>query len=206
MCGVVEQHPVQSALVSPFGELGEFAAHEQHFYTYIYWMRGHVTIQGAQAAELILIRGRHFGDQRAFAVHDLVVRKRQNVIFRERIHEREGDLVMHVLTEERVGRAVAQHVVHPAHVPLKVEAETAVIAGLVTIGHAVDSSAIIMTSGWSVRMNSLSKAQKVDRFKIFASAVDVGPPLVLAVVVKVKHGSDPRLRAGRPCGTSRSRT
>ena len=184
---VIEQHPVQPALVGPFGELGELAAHEQHLLARV---RGHVAVQRAQAAELVLIRGRHLADQRALAVHDLVVRKRQDVVFRERIHEREGDLVVHVLAEERVSRAVAQHIVHPAHVPLEVEPKAAVIARL---GHHRPRGGLL-GDHHDVRMVGqdvfVEQAQEVDRFQILAPAVDVGPPFVLAVVVQIQHGGD----------------
>ena len=124
---IIQQHPVQSALVRPFGELCKLAAHEQHLLARVC---GHVAVQRAQTAELILVRRRHLADERALAVHDLIVRERQDVVFGKGVHEREGDLVVHVLAEERVRRAVAQHVVHPAHVPLEVEAQTAVVTRL----------------------------------------------------------------------------
>ena len=81
---IIEQHPVQPALIGPFGELRELAAHEQHLLARV---RGHVAEQRAQAAELVLIRGRHLADQRALAVHDLVVRKRQDIVFRKGIEK-----------------------------------------------------------------------------------------------------------------------
>ena len=118
------------------------------------------------------------------------MRERQDIVFGEGIHEREGDLVVHVLAEKRVRRAVAQHIVHPAHVPLEVEAQAAVVAGFRDHrpcgGFLRDHHDIRMVGQYVF----VQQPQKIDRFEVFASAVDVRPPLVLAVVVKVEHGGD----------------
>ena len=118
------------------------------------------------------------------------MRERQNIVFGEGIHERERDLVVHVLAEERVGRAVAQHIVHPAHVPLEVEAQTAVIAGF--RDHRPRGG--LLRDHHDVRMVGqyvlIEQAQEVDRFEVLASAVDVRPPFILAVVVQIQHGRD----------------
>ena len=118
------------------------------------------------------------------------MRERQDIVFGEGIHERERDLVVHVLAEERVGRAVAQHIVHPAHVPLEVEAQTAVIAGF--RDHRPRGG--LLRDHHDVRMIGqyvlVEQTQEVDRFEILASAVDVRPPFILAVVVQIQHGRD----------------
>ena len=36
----------------------------------------------------------------------------------------------------------------------------------------------------------VEQAQEVDRFEVLASAVDVRPPFILAVVVQIQHGRD----------------
>ena len=61
-------------------------------------------------------------DEAALAVHDFIVADGQDEILAERVEEAERDLVVVARTEERVGLHVAEHVVHPAHVPLEVEA------------------------------------------------------------------------------------
>ena len=184
---IIEQHPVQAALIRPLGELRELAAHEQHL---LARMRGHVAVQRTQTAELVFIRGRHLADERALAVHDLIMRERQDIVFGEGIHERERDLVVHILAEERVGRAVAQHIVHPAHVPLEVEAQTAVIAGF--RDHRPRGG--LLRDHHDVRMIGqyvlVEQAQEVDRFEVLASAVDIRPPFILAIVVQIQHGRD----------------
>ena len=184
---IIQQHPVQSALVRPFGELCKLAAHEQHLLARVC---GHVAVQRAQTAELIFIRRRHLADERALAVHDLIVRERQDVVFGKGVHEREGDLVVHVLAEERVRRAVAQHVVHPAHVPLEVEAQTAVVTRL---GHHRPCGGLL-GDHHNVRMIGqdvlVEQPQEVNGLEVLTAAVDVRPPFALPVVVQIQHGSD----------------
>ena len=84
-----------------------------------------VTDQQPVIPQLAPLVARHLVEQRALAVHDLVVRERQDEVLRERVHERERDQVVVVAAIQRVERHVAQRVVHPAHVPLEVEAEAA---------------------------------------------------------------------------------
>ena len=63
-------------------------------------------------------------------MHHFVVADGQHKVLAERIEEAEGNLVVVACAEERIGLHVAEHVVHPAHVPLEVEAQAAVRSGL----------------------------------------------------------------------------
>ena len=58
-------------------------------------------------------------------MHDLVVRERQHEVLGERVQHRERDLVVMPAAVHRILLDVLEHVVHPAHVPLVAEAETA---------------------------------------------------------------------------------
>jgi hypothetical protein len=68
--GVLEQVPVQRALVAPLALLGQLAAHEQQL---LAGVRPHVGVQAAQVGELLPAIARHLRVQRALAVDDLVV-------------------------------------------------------------------------------------------------------------------------------------
>ena len=89
-------------------------------------MSHHVAEEGAQVSELVVVLAGHLVDQAAFAVHYFVVADGQHEVLAEGIEEAEGDFVVVACAEERVGLHVAEHVVHPAHVPLEVKAQTAV--------------------------------------------------------------------------------
>ena len=56
------------------------------------------------------------------AVHDFVVRQRQNEILRESVVETEDDIAVMMLAVDRLFGDVIQGVVHPPHVPLVAEA------------------------------------------------------------------------------------
>ena len=97
---------------------------------------------------------------------------------------------MHVLAEERVSRAVAQHIIHPAHVPLEVKAQTAVVAGF---GYHRPCGGLL-GDHHNVRMVGqdvlVEQPQEVNGFEVLASAVNIRPPFALPVVIQIQHGSD----------------
>ncbi len=129
--------------------------------------------------------------QRALAVHDLVVGERQDEVLVQRIDEREGQLVVVEATMDRVVLEVAQRVVHPAHVPLEAEAEPADVGGprdrrpgRRLLGGR-DHSRL-------ARMDELVHLlEERDRLQVLAAAVAVRHPLaLLAGVVEVEHRGD----------------
>ena len=182
---IAEQHPVQRFVFVPFNELAELLAHEQQLFAGV---RGHVAIEGAQVGELLFVVAGHLVDQAALAVHDLVVADGQHKVFAESVEEAERDLAVVARAEERVGLHVAEHVVHPAHVPLEVEAETAVGrrfchqrpgSGFLRDHHLVRVTA---------EHRRVALLQEGDGLQVFLAAVDVLLPFaVAAVVVEVKH-------------------
>src|SRR6478735_6326396 len=68
---------------------------------------------------------RYLAQQRALAVHHLVVADRQYEVLAPGVHQRERHLVVVVLAVDRLVLHVLQRDVHPAHVPLQPEAEAA---------------------------------------------------------------------------------
>lgn len=141
---VAQQHPVQRLCLVPLGELAELLTHEQQLLARV---GHHVAKEGAQVCKLGVVLAGHLVDQAALAVHHLIVADGQHKVLAEGVEEAEGDLVVVAGTEERVSLHVAEHIVHPAHVPLEVEAKAPSEAGFVTMGHAVDSSAIMYLWG-----------------------------------------------------------
>ena len=120
---VVQQHPIQLLFLVPLRELAKLLPHEQQL---LAGVGHHVAEEGAQVGKLSIVLARHLVDQAALAVHHFIVADGQHKVFAEGIEEAEGDLVVVARAEERVGLHVAEHVVHPAHVPLEVEAQAAV--------------------------------------------------------------------------------
>ena len=143
----------------------------------------------SQIRELPRVTG-HLVDQRALAVHDFVVRQRQHEILGERIPDRERQPVV-VVAGDRPGPARSSRACR-ASSPCSTSGRTRGrrYTGRETIGHAVDSSAMTCTSGWS-RYTVVELAQERDRVEVLLAAVRVGNPLAgLARVVEVEHRRD----------------
>ena len=183
-----EQVPVEAFLVVPFAALGEFAAHEQQFFAGV---APHVAVVGAQVGELLPAVAGHFREQRAFAVHDFVMRQRQHEVFAVLVDHAEGEQVVVVFAVDGFFAHVAQGVVHPAHVPFELEAEAADFGGVADAGEGGaffgdgDGAALF------VLQDGVGALQEVDGFEVFAAAVLVWHPFaVFARVVAVDHRGD----------------
>ena len=184
----VEQVPVEAAVVVPLAPLADLAAHEEEL---LAGMPVHVGQQRPQRRVLLPGVARQLVEQRPLPVHDLVVGKRQDEVFAERVQHRERDVVVVPLPVDRVLVGVVQHVVHPAHVPLVGEAQTAQVhrpadprkrRGLL---RRRDRARMI-----AVRQR-VQLLQEADGVEVFVAAELVGDPLALvARVVEVQHRGD----------------
>ena len=123
---VLQQVPVEALVVVPLALLAELAAHEQQLLARV---RPHVAVQQPQVGELLPLVARHLADERALAVHHLVVRERQHEVLGEGVDQAEGEAAVVVLAVHRVVLEVLERVVHPAHVPLEPEAQAAEVGG-----------------------------------------------------------------------------
>ena len=123
------QEPLNGLVVAPFNKLADLVAHKVELGTGV---RHLVESQRAQACKLAPPVARHAADQRALAVHDLVVAQRANEVLGKGVHDGEREQAVVAGTPRKIGLHVVQGVVHPAHVPLVVEAQAAVLR---RIGH-----------------------------------------------------------------------
>ena len=183
---VAQQHPVQLLVLVPLGELAELLAHEQQL---LAGVGHHVAEEGAQVGELGLVLTGHFIDEAPLAVDDFVVADGQHEVLAEGIEEAEGDFVVVAGAEERVGLHVAEHVVHPAHVPLEVEAQAAVRCRLGDHRPGRGFLRDHVLVGVAAQDGIVQLAQERNGFQILLAAVLVGLPFtLLAVVVQIQHG------------------
>ncbi len=181
-----EQVPIKALPVVPFPPLTEFTAHEEELFAR---MPPHVTEECTQISKTLPGVARHLGEQGAFAVNNLVVRKWKHKVLVIGIHQRERDIGLLVAAIDRVQFHVCEHIVHPAHVPLKTEAESTYICwarderpggrffrdgertGLLGIGCLI------------------KLAQEAYSLQVFAATETIGNPFTgLARVVQVEHG------------------
>ena len=91
--------------------------------------------------------------------------------------------------EQRVGAHVGQHVVHPAHVPLEVEAQAPIRRRARHHGPGRGFLGDHELVGVAAQNGLVELAQKGDGLQVFLAAVAVGLPLAVpAVVIQVQHG------------------
>ena len=126
---LVGQEPLNGLVVAPFNKLADLVAHKVELGTGV---RHLVESQRAQAGKLAPPVARHAADERALAVHDLVVAQRANEVLGKGVHDGEGQQPVVARAPRKIGLHVVQSVIHPAHVPLVVEAQAAVLR---RIGH-----------------------------------------------------------------------
>ena len=97
--GVVEESPVELALLGPLVVLGELLAHEQQLLAGVGPLPGQ---ERAHVGQLLPAVSRHLAQQRALAVHDLVVADRQHEVLGERVDHAEGQLTVVVAAVDAV--------------------------------------------------------------------------------------------------------
>ena len=180
---VFEQIPVELTGKIPLVPLAQLRAHEGELLARV---REHIDHEAAHARELPPLVARHLAAQTALHVHHLVVRDGQHEVFGKGVHQREGEVLMMELAEPRVELEVVAHIVHPAHVPLEVEAQPAVRD---RIGHERPRGRFLRHHH-HVRINGkgsgVERAQEVDGLQVLVAAVFVRHPLArFAPVVEV---------------------
>ena len=128
--------------------------------------------------------------RRALAVDHLVVGKGEHVVLgcRRRWSRKVIGVVVPAPVDRDPGPQVEEAVVHPAHVPLEVEAEAAVVGrrrhpgeGGRFLGHRHCARAL-------AAHHLVGSAQEGDRLQVLAPAMDIRQPLAfLARIVAVQH-------------------
>src|SRR6476620_315863 len=88
--------PVEGSVVVPFPPLPELTAHEQQLFARV---RPHVTEQQAQIRKLLPPVTGHFFAQGVLAVHDFVMRQRQDEILSKRVDKRKRYAVLVIATK-----------------------------------------------------------------------------------------------------------
>ena len=180
--------PLQAFLVGPLAFLPELVAHEEQL---LARLRPLISEEQAQGGELLPLVARHVTDERAFAVHHLIVRERQHVVLGEHIEAAEGELVVIEAAMDGILRQVFERVVHPSHVPLEAEAEPAHGGGLRDHGPGGGLLGDGLHVGMAAVHVRIQLLQEADGLQVFVAAVLVGNPLALgAGIVQVEHGGD----------------
>ncbi|MNQ87043.1 hypothetical protein D3C85_1022530 [compost metagenome] len=185
MLRVAQQVPVQLLVVVPFAPLAELAAHEQQLLARMGPHEGQVQ---AQVGKLLPAVAGHLAEQRALAVHHLVMGDRQDEMLGEGIEQAEGQLVMMVFAVDGLFLDIGQAVVHPAHVPLVGETEPALARGVADARPGGRFFGYHQGAGHFGMHHLIEVAEELDGLQVLPPAVAVGYPfVVLARVVAVEH-------------------
>src|ERR1044071_279868 len=86
-------------------------------------MPEHIPVEQPEISEFLPVVAGHFAPHRALPVDNLIMRKGQYEILAERIQQAKSNLIVVVAAIDRILGHVAEHVVHPAHIPLETESE-----------------------------------------------------------------------------------
>ena len=84
----------------------------------------HISISYSQICEFIFIKARHFIEHRAFQVHNLIMGKRQNIIFAFVIAHGKCQFIMIIFSEDRIEAHIRTEIMHPAHIPFEGKAKS----------------------------------------------------------------------------------
>ena len=182
----IAQEELKPLVIIPFLELTELISHEIEFFP---GMRHHISEEGAHARELFLVSTRHLVDERALPVHDFIVRDGQNVVLGECVHHREGKFAVVVHAEIRVEAQIGEHIVHPSHIPLEIESQSADGTGFCDQpprgGLLCDHQRIREPE----EDRLVEFPQEGDRFEVLVLAVNIRHPLPVAlIVIEIEHG------------------
>ena len=185
---IAEEEPVELFVVPPFDELAELPAHEQELFAR---MRHIISVQSAQACELLPEVAGLLVDHGALAVDYLIVGEGQYVVLAEGVHHGEGDLLVVVLPVDRVQADIGQDIVHPAHVPFEGEPQAAVGDGVRDPREGGGFLGYGNRAGAFPVNGLIQVLQEADRVQVLMSAVLVGDPLsALLAEVQVQHAAD----------------
>ena len=117
---ILKEVPVQGILVMPLVPLAQLRPHEGQF---LARMGEHIGVEGTDTGELLTVLPGHFPQEGTLHVDDLVMGQGQDVVFREGVHQGEGDVPVVELAEIGIQLDVVADVVHPAHVPFIIKSK-----------------------------------------------------------------------------------
>ena len=190
VAGVVQAVPLQLTGEVPLGDLAELGAHEQQL---LARMRPHPAVEGPHVRQPCRVVGAagHPAVHRPLAVHHLVMADRQDECLGEGVGQPEGQLVVVEPPVQRIAAEVGQRVIHPAEVPLVVEAQPG--GAPVSVrrpGDAGEGGGFLgdhrgareLCGGLRGRV-----PQHVDALVVLASALVIGHPLAGATGVVPPH-------------------
>ena len=186
--GMLQKEPFKLFVIAPLDELRELVAHEAEHPAGV---ARRVHRQQPRAGKLPPPVAGHPPDERALAVHDLVVAEREDIVLAEGVHHRERQQAVVVLPAVKVDGQIPERVVHPAHVPFIMEAEPALFR---RIRHERPGRALLgirRRAGHAPADNGVERLQKRHRREILLAAalVVLFPRGIVHAEVEIEHAA-----------------
>ena len=185
---VLQKEPFKLFVIAPFDELRELVAHKAEHPA---GMTRRIQRQQPRARKLPPPVARHPPDERALAVHDLVVAEREDIVLAEGVHHRERQKAVIVFAAVKVDGHIPERVVHPAHVPFIMEAEPALLR---RIRHERPRRALLgirRRAGDALADDGVERLQKRHRREILLAAalVILFPRGIVHAEIQVEHAA-----------------
>ena len=124
MFRLCQKIPVKLSLLTPFTQLGKLLTHEEKL---LARMSHHERIAGFQICIFIKSKSRHLIDHGALQMHNLIMGKYKDIVLAVSVGTCERHHVVGVLSEIWIQFHIFSEIMHPAHIPLQAEPETAVL-------------------------------------------------------------------------------
>ena len=122
-------------------------------------------------------------------MHHLVVGQGQDEVLGKGVGEGEGDAVVLTLAEQGISGHIVDHIVHPAHVPLKAKAQPAVIPGPGDHGEGGGFLGNHQHSGVKGIGRGVQVLEELHGLEADVAPLPIWAPLpVPAAVVQIEHG------------------
>ena len=124
MIRILQKPPLYSAFLVKLVIFPDILPHKQKLLAGM----GHMIRVGqTQIRKLLLPLSRHPAKKRALAVYHLVVGQHQHKLLAVGVDHAESQIVVPPRAEEGIRRDIAQIVIHKAHIPFQVKAQTVLV-------------------------------------------------------------------------------
>ena len=179
------QMPIQAVIKIPLNELTELSTHEHQFLPRM----GHpVRKEIPKSGELLPIIARHLADQGTFPMDHLIMGQRQYKILRKSIHQRKCKLILVPFPIDGIQADIIQHIIHPAHIPLIVEAHA---TGIDRFGYKRPGSGLLRNHQ-CLRMileyRFIELLDELHGFQIATIPIFIRLPIaILPGIIQIKH-------------------
>ena len=182
---ILEQTPFETGIMIPFTPGPQLRSHEKYR---LARTRDRVADQRAQIGHALPFVARHLAKQGALHVHHFIVRQRIHKPLAVLVHHRERQFIVRPLPEKRIHLVVVQGVVHPPHVPLEGEAQSAISDGVCY----PRPCGAFLGNRHHTRMQRVHRVielfEKCHRVQVFPSTQSIAQPCVgFTPVIQIQH-------------------